>query len=153
MAEREVRAFDDALGIDWQGQTPLEVSGVWSNDAFNATPGHEVIPGWAISPQDEQDRRVIVAEPGGQTPGVAVNSVALRLPQIKLPSYNQSAMASGFYRQEALTKVSAGTKLMAARKAACMLRNVNADRLQIEGIQGSTQSPGKQSQSRRASKS
>jgi hypothetical protein len=147
MAERPVRAFNDALGInsgtttspwpernhqdlapehgplaDWQGQTSL-ATGVWSNGAFNITPDHEMVPGWTTS----QERRAIVAEPGSQAPGVTVNGVALRLPLIKLPWYNQNAMASGRYAQEVLTKVSAGTNLMAERKAACMLRKVYAD--------------------------
>jgi hypothetical protein len=124
MAGRQVGAFNDALGLDWQDQTPL-ATGVWNNGAFN-TPGHEMIPGWTAS-QDEQQRRVIAAEPGSQAPGDTVNGVALRLPLTKLPSYNQSAMASGYYAQEVLTKVSAGTSLMAERKAACMLRKIYAD--------------------------
>ncbi|KAN0107236.1 hypothetical protein V8E52_010367 [Russula decolorans] len=126
MAGRQVRSFDDTLGIDsgttcswpqrnnqdlgsengfladWQAQTPL-VTGVWSNGAFNNTPDHEMIPRWTTS-QEIQGRRVIAAEPGSQAPGVTVNGVALRLPQAKLPSYNQSATASGFYAQEDLTQ-------------------------------------------------
>jgi hypothetical protein len=98
---REVRAFDDALGI---------ISGTPSS------------PGWTTR-QDEQGRRVIVTEPGSQAPGVT-NGVALRLPLLKPQSYNENAMASGSYAQEALTKVSAGTNLMAERKATCMLRKV-----------------------------
>jgi hypothetical protein len=150
MAARQVPVFNDALGIntgtttsslpernfqdlgsengplaDWQGRTPL-ATGVWSNGAFNVTPDHEMVPGWTTS-QDNQERRVIVAEPGGQTPGITVNGVALRLPKLKLPLYNPSGIASGSNAQEISTKVSAGTSLMAERKAACMLRKVYAD--------------------------
>jgi hypothetical protein len=70
MAEQQVRAFDNALGIDWQSQTSI-VTGLWSNGAFNVTPGYEVIPG-RTTPQNEQERsRVMVAEPGSQAPYTA----------------------------------------------------------------------------------
>ena len=94
-----------------QGQTPL--------DALDIAPHHEITPGRCVS----QDNRELawkgaVAEPGrSQTPGVTVNGVALRLPLIKHPSYDQSAMASGCYPMEVLIEVSAGTKPMAAAPA------------------------------------
>jgi hypothetical protein len=137
MAKQQVQTVNDAIGInseiernnrylgsengfpaDWLDQTP----GIWSN----ATPGHDIRPGW-MSFKAEQERRVIVAEPGGQAPDVTVNGVALRLPLIKLQSDNQSAMTPGCYPQEVSIKVSAGTNLLTARQATCMLRNVNAD--------------------------
>jgi hypothetical protein len=123
--ERRVITAENGPLADLQAQTPL-ATGVWSNGAFNSTPDHEMIPGWTTS-QGEQQRRVIAAEPGSQAPGVTVNDVALRLPRNKLPSNNQSAMASGYYAQEVLPKVSAGTSLMAERKAACMLQKAYAD--------------------------
>lgn len=60
-----------------------------------------------VAPVDYQElvRKATVAEPGSRSPGDTVNGVALRLPLSKLPSYNQSAMASGCY-QEVLPKVS-----------------------------------------------
>ena len=112
-AERHVQAFNDTLGMNscttsswprgeedlgnpnWRGQTPER----------------------CIS-QDERELacRAAVEESGSQTLGVAVNSVALRLPLIKHPSYNQSVTASGCYTREVLTEVSAGTNMMVARK-------------------------------------
>lgn len=145
MAGGEVQAFNNAHSIDsgwperinqdfgsengfladWQGQTPL-ATGVSSNGAFNITPDHEMVPGWTTS-QEEQGRRVLATEPGGQAPGATVNGVALRLPQLKLPSHNPSGIASGSNAQEISTKVSAGTNLIAERKAACILQKVYAD--------------------------
>jgi hypothetical protein len=166
MAERQVRAFNDALGInsgttysrpdrnkrkyeeverdvaprqvkcprheqrnedlgsgnpflaDWQGQTHLATD-VWHNGAHNIAPRHEITPGRCIS-QGEQELacRAAVAEPGSQTPGVAVNGVALRHPHLKLPLDNHGATASGSHLKKILNEVSAGTNLMAACKAA-----------------------------------
>jgi hypothetical protein len=103
IAGRQARPSNDALGInsgwperknqylgsengflaDCQAQTP-SATGVWSNGAFNITHEMEMIPG-RTTPQEEQGRRVIVAEPGSQAPGVTVNGVALRHPPAKLP--------------------------------------------------------------------
>ena len=112
MAERHVQAFNDTLGMNscttsswprgdkdlgnpnWRGQTPER----------------------CIS-QDERELacRAAVEESGSQTLGVAVNSVILRPPLIKHPSY-QRATASGCYTREVLTEVSAGTNMMVAHK-------------------------------------
>ena len=166
-AEQEVRAFDNALGInletkrnkrkyedevewdvaprqsklqryeqrneglglenvflaDWQGQTP-SATGVWNGGAHNIAQSHEITPACRMSQYEEPACRAAVAEPGSQTPGVAVNGMALRLPHLELPSDNQGATASGSHLQKILNKVSAGTNLMAACRAACMLRNI-----------------------------
>ena len=108
----------NAFLAGWQGQTPLAMD-VWHNGAHNITPHHEIPPGQCIS-QDEQElaRRAAVAEPGSQTPGVAVDGVALRHPHLKLPSDNHGATASGSRLKKILNEVSAGTNLMAACKAA-----------------------------------
>ena len=97
MAEQRVKAFNNALGIHWQGQMPL-VSGVWSNNSSNDTSDHEMILGWMTS-QNEQERRVIVA-PRNQAPVVTANDVALRPIQDKLPLYSQNTIASGCYPQD-----------------------------------------------------
>ena len=135
MAERHVHAFNDNFGINscttssWPRQNrrrdvvPRQVN----------FPRHEQrdedlrlgnanwwgqTPGRCIS-QDEQLACIAaVAESKSQTLGVAVNSVTLHLPLIKHPSYNQSAMASGCYPQDALIEASAGTNLMVAPKVA-----------------------------------
>jgi hypothetical protein len=75
----------------WQGQTPL-ATGVWNNGAYNIAPQHEITPGRRMS--QELACKAAVAEPGNQTPGVAVNGVALRLPLLELPSDNHDATAS-----------------------------------------------------------
>ena len=94
---------------NWQGQTPL-ATGIWHNGAHNIAPHHE-----------ELVYRAAVAEPGTQTPGVAVNGVALRHPHLKFPTDNQGAAASGSHIKKILSKVSAGTSLMAARKMAYII--------------------------------
>ncbi len=101
---------------DWKGKTPL-ASGVWHNGAFNNAPHHEMSPGRTTS-QYEQERRATVAQPGSQPPGVTVSGVALRLPPMKLQPDNQDATASRWSQQKISSEVSAGTSLMAARKAA-----------------------------------
>jgi hypothetical protein len=98
----------------WQGQTP-SAAGVRNNGADNISPHNEITPGRGLS--QELARRVAVAEPGSQTPGVAVNGVALRLPQVILPSDDQGATASGSHPRRILNEVSAGTKLLAACQA------------------------------------
>ena len=167
MAEQEVRAFDDALGInlgternkrkydevkwdvaprrqakfqrhvqrneglvsenaflsDWQDQTPSAM-GFWNGGAHNIAQSHEMTPEWRTSQYEELACRAAVANPGSQTPGVAVNGMARRRPQLKLPSDIQGATASGSHHQKVLNEVSAGTSLMAACRAACMLRNI-----------------------------
>jgi hypothetical protein len=100
---------------NWSSQTPL-ATGVWHNGAHNIAPNHENTPGRCIS--QELACRAAVTEPGSQTPGVTVNSVALRHPHIKLPSDNHGATASGSHSKKILHEVSAGTNLMAACKAA-----------------------------------
>ena len=65
----------------------------------------------------DQQRGAAIAEPGSQTPGVTIG-VALRLPQAKLPSDIQDAMASGYCPQKALAEVSTGTTLTATSKVA-----------------------------------
>ena len=107
------QSYEDlgSRNAQWQGQTPL--------GALNIAPHHGITPGRCI-PQDDRELacKGTVAELGrSQTPGVAVNGVALRLPLIKHPSYDQSAMASGCDPMEVLTKVSAGTKPMATQPA------------------------------------
>lgn len=77
-------------------------------------------PGWATS--QESGRRAAVAEHGSEAPGVNASGVALHHPRSIHPSDNQSATASGQSRQRILTKVSAGTNLMAVRKAAHCIR-------------------------------
>jgi hypothetical protein len=101
---------------DWKGKTPL-ASGVWHNGAFNNAPHHEMSPGWTTS-QYEQERRATVTQPGSQPPGVTVSGVALHLPHLKLQPDNQDATASEWSQQKISSEVSAGTNLMAARKAA-----------------------------------
>jgi hypothetical protein len=105
---------ENAFLADGQGQTTLATD-FWHNGAHNIAPHHEITPGRSVSqPEQELACRAAVAEPGSQTPGVAVNGVALRLPHIKLPLDNQSATASGQSPQKILNEVSAGTNLMAA---------------------------------------
>src|SRR5260370_1122079 len=105
---------------DWKGKTPL-ASGIWHNGAFNNAPHHEMSPGRTTS-QYEQERRATVAQPGSQAPGVTVSGVALRYPHVKLQPDNQDATASGWSQQKISNEVSAGTSLMAARKAASCVR-------------------------------
>jgi len=88
---------------NWWGQTPL-ATGVWHNGAHSIAPNHEDTPGRCIS--QELACRVAVAEPGSQTPGVAVNSVALRLPHLELPSDNHGATASGSHSKKILNETS-----------------------------------------------
>jgi len=122
MAGRQVRTFNDALGLnsgtqgnirdsgsengflpDWQGQTPLP-TGVWSNAACNTTPEYEMIAGWMTDDSEQlEERRVMVAEPGSQAPGVTV-SVALHPPHLKAPSQNPNGIASGSNAQEMSTE-------------------------------------------------
>ena len=148
--EREVQAFDNALGIrsgsgsrkrgheqvlewdvaprqakfarherqnedlgsanafltDWQGQTP-SAPGDWIYGADDTAQYNEITPGRSLS--REIACRAPVAEPGSQTPGVAVNGVALCLPQLKLPSDNQGTTASGSHLQKISNEVSTGT--------------------------------------------
>ena len=106
------KQMDEDLGwgnADWKGQTPL-ATGVWENGLLDVG-RHK-----SRSEQEIACRVAAVTERGSETPGVAVNSVALRLPLVNQPSHNQSAKASGCYQREVLTKVSARAKLMAARK-------------------------------------
>jgi len=108
-AGRQVPAFNDAFRIN-SAWPEINNQDLGSGNGFLAH--------WqGQTPEQDQGRRVTAAEPGSQAPGITVNGVALRLPQSILPSYNQSAMASGSYAQEVLPKVSAGTNLMAERKA------------------------------------
>ncbi len=112
----------NAFLADRHVQTPL-ATGVWNNGAFNFAPDHLMTPGWT-TPQVDRELacRAAVALPGSQTPGVAVNGEALHSPQLKLPSYDPSTVASGSNAQKILTEVSAGTNLMTARKTAyCVL--------------------------------
>ena len=126
MTERQVQAFDDTLGMNlcttssWPRQVKSpryeqmgEDSGLGNTNWQGQSPGR-------CTPRDEQELacRAADVEPGSQTLGVAVNSVALQLPLIKHPSYNQSAMASGCYPRDVLTEESAGTNLMVAPKVA-----------------------------------
>ena len=147
----------DPVLADPQGQKQLSVAGVCLYETFNnaldmettslwAEPrrldeiesGVAPCPGWTAS--QELARIATVAEPGGQAPGVTVDSEALRLPQGILQRDNQDAGASGSSQEKILPEVSAGTSLMAERKAACMLRKVYADS-KIESTPGDTQSP------------
>jgi len=122
-----INEFNNAL----QMETPRPVESLEQNNfpSMSMDDGLTLVDAWMAERQGlafndaQQERRVVVA-PGIQAPGVTANGVALRHPLIKLPWYDQSAMASGCYPQEALTKVSAGTNLMVAPKAACMLRDV-----------------------------
>ena len=130
---------------DPQGQILMPVAGVRLNETFNKALDTETT---ALSPDPQmrveiegavaqhpgfttqvQARRAAVAGPGSQAPGVTINDMALRLPQLKLPLNNQSATASGQSSQEISTEVSVGTSLMTARKAAhlCMFWNINSD--------------------------
>jgi hypothetical protein len=111
----------NAFLADRQGQTPL-ATGVWHNAAHNIASHHEMTPGRCIAQDEELACRAAVAELGSQTPGVAVNGVTLRNPQIKLPSDNHGAAASGSHLKKILNEVSAGTSLMAACKAAYCIR-------------------------------
>ncbi len=99
---------ENAFLANWQGQTP-SAAGVRNNGAGNIAPRNEITPGRRVS--QELACRVAVVESGSQTPGVAVNSVALRLPHLKLPSDNQGATASGSHLQKISNEVSAGTNL------------------------------------------
>ena len=141
VAERQVQAFNDALGMNscttssWSRQDKWRHEEVeWDVPRQVKFPRHDQrdedlgsgnatwqgqTPGLCISPEvQEKACKAADMEPRSQTPDVAVNSVALRLPPIKHPLYNQNAMASGYYPQEVLTKVGAGAKLMAAPKVA-----------------------------------
>ena len=135
----------DAVLFDPQGQTRLPIAGVGLSRALNKALDTETNPQWpeprrpeemesGISPRpgwtsQEQARRVAVAVPGSQAPVVTTSGVALRHPQLKLPSNNQSAMASGQSAQKILTEVSAGTNLMTARKGGVlyMFWNIDSD--------------------------
>jgi hypothetical protein len=127
----------DVVLADPQGQNPLPIDSVRLDEAFyNALDNETTIwpePRWpeeiessvtlrpvGLPRQDERELawRAAVAEPGSLTPGVAVNNLALRHPQLILPSDNHGATASGQSPQKILTEVSAGTNLMAACKAA-----------------------------------
>lgn len=79
---------------DARGQTQLPVAGVHLNQAFNnaldteATlrrpdpqTREEMESSVAQHRDQELGRRAVVAEPGGQTSGASVSSVALRLPK------------------------------------------------------------------------
>jgi hypothetical protein len=116
-------------------QTQLLVVGVRLDEAFNTALDMETTPLWpeprrleeiqsGVAPRSERTqelaRRAAVAEPGGQTPGITVNSEALRRPQVTLQPDNQGASASGSSEERMLTEVSAGTNLMTARKAHCI---------------------------------
>jgi hypothetical protein len=94
-------------------QTQLLYAGVRLDEAFKTAIDLE-------SSTQRLARRAAVAEPGGQTPGITVNSEALRHPHLELPSNNQGASASGSSQQKILPEVSAGTNLMTARKAHCI---------------------------------
>jgi hypothetical protein len=123
----------DAVLADPRGQTRLPVAGVRLSEAFNNALDLETTSPWpeprrleemerGVAPRpgwtpQEQARRTAVAGPGSQTPGVAVNGVALRRPQLKLPLDNHCATASGSHLKKILTKESAGTKLMTVRWA------------------------------------
>ena len=106
----------DAVLTDPLGQTTILVDGARISEAF-----HNALDVETLSPE-ELGRRDAVAEPGGQAPGDTVNSEALCHPQIKLPSDEQGATASGQSPEEILPEVSAGTNLMMARKAARCIR-------------------------------
>jgi hypothetical protein len=106
----------DEVLADPQGQAQLPVADSFLNQAFNNALDTEAT--LLCSEIQESGRRAEVAEPGSQAPGVTISGVALRLPQVKFPSDNQSATASGQSPQEVSTKVSAGTSLMTVRKAA-----------------------------------
>ena len=59
----------------------------------------------------------VVAASGGQTPGVTVNGVAPRSPQMRLLLENQSATTSGYHKQKVSLGVNAGTNLTAASES------------------------------------
>lgn len=118
----------DVVLADPQGQTRLPVAGVQFYRAFNNAldtdaPEHpmsvEVEGAVTQHPglTTQLARRVAVAGPGSQAPGVTISDVALRHPQMKLTSNYQSPTASGQSSQEISTEVSVGTSLMTARKA------------------------------------
>jgi hypothetical protein len=99
-----LQSLDEVLA-NAQGQAQ-PVASVSYSEAFGIVlqeRSHEVVCG------------ATVAEPG-QTPGDAVNGVALRSPQLKFPSEDQSSKASGCHKEKVLNEVSAGTTLMAASK-------------------------------------
>ena len=99
-----LRSLDEVLAHT-QGQV-LPVASVSHSDAFRNVlqeRSHEVVCG------------ATVAEPG-QTPGDAVNGVALHRPQLKFQLKDQSSKASARYKGKVLNEVSAGTTLMAASK-------------------------------------
>jgi hypothetical protein len=126
--------------IDRQSQIRLPVAaGVPLNETFNKALDMEAASPWSeprrlegmkngVAPRpgwthEEIGRRAAVALPGSQTPGIAVNGMALRRPHLKLPLDNHGATASGQSSKKILTEVSAGTSLMTAR----MVWNINAD--------------------------
>jgi hypothetical protein len=129
-AKREVRAFDDALGINLRPErnkrryeeaewdvAPRQAKFPRRHEQRNEDLGPKTtfLAHWQVqSPIPQQQKlacRAAVAEPGSQTPGVAVNGVALQLPHIKLPFNNQGATASGSHTKKILYEVSAGTNL------------------------------------------
>jgi hypothetical protein len=121
----------NAVLADPRGQTRLPVAGVRLGEAFNNALEMETTSPWSeprrlegmesgVSPRpgwtyQEVARRAAVAEPGSEIPGVAVNSMALRRPQLKLPSDNHGATASGQSSKKILTELSAGTNPMTVR--------------------------------------
>ena len=144
MAERHVQAFNDTFGIgscttsSWPQQHKRRYEEIrWDRvPRLVRSPRHEQRDkdsglrlgnaNWrGQTPrryifQDEREGActAAVAESGSQTLGVAVSSVALRLPLIKHPSCNQSATAPGCYTQGVLTEVSAGPNITVTRKVA-----------------------------------
>ena len=129
----------DTVLADPQSPTLLPVAGVHLSEAFNSALDAEttalgseprrieeiqshVAPhqGYNIVTQD-LTRRAAVAVPGGQAPGITINSEALRHHQLELQPDNQGASASGSSEQQISTEVSAGTSLMMACEAACCI--------------------------------
>jgi hypothetical protein len=102
---------------------------LWLNDVMLAQPQDQTrLPVADVQHAFDQQpvcEAIVPPEPRGQTPGVAVNGVALRLPLLKLPSQDQSAMASGYHTRKILNEVSAGTNLMATSKSAVCVTESN----------------------------
>ena len=124
----------DTVLADPQSPTLLPVDGVHLSEAFNSALDAEttalgseprrieeiqshVAPYQGYYTQDST-RGAAVAVPGGQAPGVTINSEAPRHHHLKLQPDNQGASASGSSEQQISTEVSAGTSLMMGCEAA-----------------------------------
>ena len=126
-SQSQLSLAGDCINAAFRNDKPVSMMDLLLNDVMLAQPqGPTRLPAEDVQHAFDQPVCGAIAplEPGSQTPGVTVG-VALRLPQLTLPSENRSATASKCYPRKVLNEVSAGTNLMATSRSAVYFAESN----------------------------